>query len=174
MAVSLLKGETAIYAYIAGSELVLTVLSSQKWAALSETTYSWDTHEATTIWKLLDIQSGAQTVLPYDGDVVTEVAWAGPTNTSIIYLNSTAGDIPGGVTMYTADVLSPNQTTLVASLDAQYAGLKAVNTPSGGIAWLANAMAYANGSAYNEEMAETPLSTARFFEVSAPLPSTSF
>ncbi|KAL9050362.1 MAG: hypothetical protein Q9162_006676 [Coniocarpon cinnabarinum] len=130
----------------------------------SGASYSFDTHETTTIWKLLDIESGAQTVLPYDGDEVPELAWAGPTNTSIVYLNATAGDIPGGMTMYMADVLRPNDTTLVATLDAQYAGLKAVNTPSGGIAWLTNALAYANGSAYNEELAETPLSTARFYE----------
>ena len=81
-----------------------------------------------------------------------------------MYLNSTAGDIPGGSTLYVADVLSPNDTTLVASLDAPYQGLKATNTPSGGIAWLTNALAYANGSAYNEELASSSPSTGRLYE----------
>ena len=92
------------------------------------------------------------------------MVWVGPTNTSILYINSTAGGVQGGVTLYTSDVLTPNQTTMVASLDAQYQGLKAVNTPDGNINFIVNAMAYGNGTVYNEALAPTPYSTARFYE----------
>ena len=111
----------------------------------------------------MNTANGQQTVLPYDGDTVTEMVWVGPTNTSILYINSTAGDVQGGVTMYMSDVLSPNQTMMVASLDAQYQGLKAVNTPSG-VNFIVNAMANANGTVYNEALAPTAYSTARFYE----------
>lgn len=53
---------------------------------------------------------------------------------------------------------------LVASFPAPYSGLKAATTPSGDINFIFNVEAYPNGTAYNELLAETPLSTARFYD----------
>ena len=129
----------------------------------SETTYSFDEHEATTVWKLMNTETGDQTVLPWDGDVVSELAWVGPSNTSVLYINATAGDVEGGVTLYTSDVLSPDQNAYVGSLDAEYQGLKAVNTPNG-VNFVVNALAYPNGSAYNEALAASSPSTGRLYD----------
>jgi hypothetical protein len=35
---------------------------------------------------------------------VSEVVWVGDTDDSILYINSTNEQIPGGVTLYTADL----------------------------------------------------------------------
>lgn len=56
-------------------------------------------------------------------------------------------------------------STQVASLDAPFSGLKASNTPSGGINFVVYAKAYANnGSAYNEEFASTPATTGQLYD----------
>lgn len=72
-------------------------------ALFSSTAYNWTTHESSTTWQLLDVASGAITEAPFDSSV-SEVVWVGPTNTSILYINGTNDDVPGGVTLYTADV----------------------------------------------------------------------
>lgn len=56
-----------------------------------------------------------------------------------------------------------DDSTLVASLDAPYSGLKVAQAPSGDWHFLVNAMAYPNGTAVNPETEVTPLSTARFY-----------
>jgi hypothetical protein len=53
--------------------------------------------------------------------------------------------------------------TLIASMPAPYSGLKAVQTANGDINFLLNARAYLNGTAYNEEFDEEPVSTARIY-----------
>lgn len=53
---------------------------------------------------------------------------------------------------------------MVAALPAPYSGLKAVQTPSGDISFLVNCLAYANGSAYNEELVSTPHTTGRLYD----------
>jgi dipeptidyl aminopeptidase/acylaminoacyl peptidase len=55
-------------------------------------------------------------------------------------------------------------STLVASLNAPFQGLKAVKTESG-INFVVNALAYwNNGTAYNEELATTSLSTGQIYD----------
>lgn len=72
-------------------------------ALFSSSSYNWTTHESSTTWQLLDVASGAITEAPFDSSV-SEVVWVGPTNTSILYINGKNDDVPGGVTLYTADV----------------------------------------------------------------------
>jgi dipeptidyl aminopeptidase/acylaminoacyl peptidase len=52
---------------------------------------------------------------------------------------------------------------LIGSLPAPYAGLKAVKAANGDIHFLVYCQAYLNGTAYNADLEETPLSTARIY-----------
>lgn len=52
----------------------------------------------------------------------------------------------------------------MASIPAPLSGLKAALTPEGNINFLLNGQRYPNGTAYNEALAETPLSTARLYD----------
>ena len=80
-----------------------SVLILQDRALFSSTSYNWTTSEATTGWYFLDVESGNTTKAPF-GSEVSEVVWIGETEDSILYLNSSNEDIPGGVTLYTADL----------------------------------------------------------------------
>ncbi|KAH7121154.1 Alpha/Beta hydrolase protein [Dendryphion nanum] len=138
---------------------------SGEWGLFSSTRYNWTTHKAKTTWHLLNIANGNVTDAPFDSSV-SEVVWVGSTNTSILYVNGTNDKIPGGVTLYTADIgASSFSPTLVASLAAPFSGFKAVQTESGSINFIANTLSYwNNGSAYNEELATKPRSTGQFYD----------
>jgi hypothetical protein len=69
----------------------------------SEQKYNWTTAKSTTTWYFLDTKTGNTTKAPF-GSVVSEVVWVGDTDDSILYINSTNEKIPGGVTLYTADL----------------------------------------------------------------------
>lgn len=49
------------------------------------------------------LSTGEVTDLPFSDDV-SEMVWVGPTDTSVLYVNGTNENIPGGVTLYTADL----------------------------------------------------------------------
>ncbi|KAF2186446.1 alpha/beta-hydrolase [Zopfia rhizophila CBS 207.26] len=138
---------------------------SGEWALFSSTSYDWEKHKASTSWHLLNVASGNITKAPFGSDV-DEVVWVGPSNTSILYINGSNVEIPGGVTLYTADLGANNfSPTLVASLDAPFAGLKAVKTESGSINFIVNSLAYwNNGSAYNPELVSEPLSSGQLYD----------
>ncbi|KAM0710499.1 hypothetical protein Q7P35_002862 [Cladosporium inversicolor] len=138
---------------------------SGEWAVYTSTNYSFAEAASSTTWKLLNIKTGDISDLPFTSDV-SEIAWVGSTNTSVLYLNGTNDEVPGGVTLWTTDLAeSPIVGTQVASLAAPFSGLKASTTSSGGINFLVNAKAYANnGSAYNEELASTPASSGRLYD----------
>jgi hypothetical protein len=53
--------------------------------------------------------------------------------------------------------------TLLGSLPAPYAGLKAAQAANGDIHFLMYCKAYENGTAYNEELVEEPLSSALIY-----------
>ena len=55
-------------------------------------------------------------------------------------------------------------STLVASLDAPFSGLKVANTSSGDLHFLVNALAYENGTAYNAETATAPRNSGRLYD----------
>jgi dipeptidyl aminopeptidase/acylaminoacyl peptidase len=138
---------------------------SGEWAVYTSTNYSFAEGASSTTWKLLNINTGDISDLPFDSDV-SEIVWVGSTNTSVLYLNGTNDDVPGGVTLWTTDLAeSPIVGIQVASLAAPFSGLKASTTSSGGINFVVNAKAYANnGSAYNEELASTPASSGRLYD----------
>ncbi|SMR45687.1 unnamed protein product [Zymoseptoria tritici ST99CH_1E4] len=138
---------------------------SGEWAVYSSTNYSFESHKQSLTWKLLHLSTGEISDLRLSA-AASEIVWVGPTDTSVLYLNSTNDQAPGGVTLWTADMAqSPLQRTLVASLPAPYAGLKATRTPSGDINFIVNCLAYANnGSAYNPKLASTPSHTGRLYD----------
>ncbi|KAL8996739.1 MAG: hypothetical protein Q9169_003809 [Polycauliona sp. 2 TL-2023] len=135
---------------------------SDDFAIYTSTNYSFEDKEATTVWQQLDLKSGAFSSWSTDSNI-TEVVFVGPTNTSILYINSTneAGD--GGVSLYTADATRLSSAKLAASLSAPFSGLKAAAAPSGDIHFLVYALAYPNGTEYNEDLEETPASTGRIY-----------
>ena len=57
----------------------------------------------------MNLGSGDVQELPFNGDEVSEIVWVGPTNTSVLYLNGT-GDVPGGVSLWMADLAQPSAT----------------------------------------------------------------
>lgn len=69
----------------------------------SSAKYNWTAQKTSTTWQLLHVTSGNVTEAPFDSEV-SEVVWLGSTNTSILYINGTNEEVPGGVTLYTADI----------------------------------------------------------------------
>ncbi|KAF1985225.1 hypothetical protein K402DRAFT_335047 [Aulographum hederae CBS 113979] len=112
---------------------------------------------------LLNLATGEIKPINLSTSDASEVLWLGPKSTSILYLNATNDDVPGGVTLWTSDVLALDQKTKIASFDAPYSGLKAVVTDSGDIKFVVNCLAWENGTAYNELTATTPASTGRLY-----------
>ena len=74
-----------------------------EWAVYTSTNYSFETHEAATTWKLLNLNTGDISDLPFSDDV-SEMVWVGSTNTSVLYLNGTNDAVPGSVTLWTVDL----------------------------------------------------------------------
>jgi hypothetical protein len=79
------------------------VLTRQDRALFSETKYNWTTAKSTSTWYFLDTKTGNTTKAPF-GSAVSEVVWVGDNDDTILYINSTNEHIPGGVTLYTADL----------------------------------------------------------------------
>jgi len=67
------------------------------------------------------------------------------------------------VSIYSADANNLSGATLVSSLPAPYSGLKAKRSPTADIHFLLYASAWPNGTAYNENLAEKPRSSARVY-----------
>ncbi|EDU43657.1 dipeptidyl-peptidase V precursor [Pyrenophora tritici-repentis Pt-1C-BFP] len=133
-------------------------------ALFSETKFNWTTEKASTAWYFLDTESGNVTKAPFGSDA-SEVVWVGDTEDSILYVNASNAEIPGGVTLYTADLSGDSfEPKLVASLHAPLSGIKAVKTDSG-INFVGNCLAYeSNGTAYNPELVSAPKSSGRLYD----------
>ncbi|KAL5119418.1 Prolyl oligopeptidase [Pleosporales sp. CAS-2024a] len=133
-------------------------------ALFSETRYNWTTAKTTTAWYFIDTKTGNTTKAPFNS-AVSELVWVGHTEDSILYINATNEKIPGGVTLYTADLGTDTfAPKLVASLGAPFSGLKAAKTASGDINFVVNTLAYHNnGSAYNPELASKQKSTGQLY-----------
>lgn len=69
----------------------------------TETKFNWTSEKSSTSWYFLDTATGNVTKAPF-GSAVSEVVWVGDTEDSILYLNSSNAEIPGGVALYTADL----------------------------------------------------------------------
>ncbi|KAL4779279.1 putative dipeptidyl-peptidase 5 [Aspergillus varians] len=130
-------------------------------AVFSASQYSFETHERSATWSLLDLQSGEITLLTNDSNV-SEVVWL--TDSTVLYINGTNAQIPGGVELWVSTVPNFGSGYKAASLPAAFSGLKAVTTESGDINFVAYGQSYPNGTAYNEELAATSLTTARIYD----------
>ena len=128
----------------------------------TSTNYSFDESEATTVWEQLDLNTGDISTWSTDSNI-SEVVFVGPSDTSILYINATNEEGDGGISLYTADATDLLSANLIASLPVPFAGLKATSTKSGDIHFLVYALAYPNGTGYNEDLAETSPSTARIY-----------
>lgn len=69
----------------------------------TSTTYDWDAHKTTTVWNTLNLTSGDIALL-YNGSDISEILFAGPNATSIIYINGTNEEDDGGISLYAGDV----------------------------------------------------------------------
>nr|AAB67282.1 secreted dipeptidyl peptidase [Aspergillus fumigatus] len=134
---------------------------SGKVAVFSTSQYSFETHKRTSWWSLLDLKTGQTKVLTNDSSV-SEIVWL--SDDSILYVNSTNADIPGGVELWVTQASSFAKGYKAASLPASFSGLKAAKTKSGDIRFVAYGQSYPNGTAYNEELATAPLSSARIYD----------
>jgi len=53
----------------------------------------------------MKLDTGEISDLPFMENV-SEILWVGSTSTSVLYVNSTNENVPGGVTLWTADLAS--------------------------------------------------------------------
>ncbi|KAJ5669067.1 hypothetical protein N7462_010137 [Penicillium macrosclerotiorum] len=137
---------------------------SGKFALFSASVYSFDTHKSSTTWSLLDLDSGKVSQLTDDSNV-SELIWLGSDDSSLLYINSSNAEIPGGVELWISDMADFSKSQYkAASLPASFSGLKTALTKSGNIHYLLYAPSYGNGTAYNEELVATPLSSARIYD----------
>ncbi|PLB35375.1 dipeptidyl peptidase DppV [Aspergillus candidus] len=130
-------------------------------AIFSSSQYSFKSHESSASWSLLDLKSGKITPLTDDSNV-SEVVWL--SDKSLLYINGSNADIPGGSELWVSDVSKFGSGYKAASLPAAFSGLKIAATKKGEINFIANAKSYPNGTAYNEELAAKALSTARIYD----------
>ncbi|KAE8383409.1 putative dipeptidyl-peptidase 5 [Aspergillus bertholletiae] len=132
-------------------------------AFFSQSQYSFETHKTTSQWNVLDLKSGNIKLLTNDSDV-SEIVWLGSDDSTVLYVNGTNADIPGGVELWVSDISDFANGYKAASLPAAFSGFKVVNTPSGDVRFVAYAESWANGTAYNEELVAKPLSSARIYD----------
>lgn len=71
-------------------------------ALFSSKQYSFDAHESSTSWHLMDLKNGATSLLTNDPNV-SEMLWLGSNNSGLLYINATNAQIPGGVELWVAD-----------------------------------------------------------------------
>ncbi|KAI1303321.1 dipeptidyl-peptidase V [Xylaria venustula] len=136
---------------------------SGDFALFTVSNYTFETKAHASWWNKLDLNTGKVSTW-YDGTDISEVVFVGPKDTSIIYINGTNAEEDGGISLYSADANNLKGAKLIASLPAPYSGLKARQTKSGDINFLVYTKAYPNGTAYNENLAETPASTGRLYD----------
>ncbi|PLB48971.1 alanyl dipeptidyl peptidase [Aspergillus steynii IBT 23096] len=136
---------------------------SGKLAVFSTSQYSFDSHKGSSWWSLLDLKSGNIKPLTNDSNV-SEILWLGTDDSTVLYVNGTNAEVPGGVELWVSQISDFAKGYKAASLPGPLSGFKAVTTRSGDVKFVAYAESYANGTIYNEELAETPLSTARIYD----------
>ncbi|KAF7718947.1 Dipeptidyl-peptidase 5 [Penicillium ucsense] len=137
---------------------------SGKWAVFSTSEYSWAEHQTSSAWNVMDLSTSKISVLTNDSSV-SEVTWMGTDESTLLYINGTNAEIPGGVELWIADVNSFEKSRYkAASLPAPFSGLKTAKTAEGDYNFLVYAESYPNGTAYNAELATAPLSTARIYD----------
>lgn len=71
-------------------------------ALFSSEQYSFDTHESSVSWHLMNLKNGATSLLTNDPNVL-EMFWLGSSNSGLLYINATNAHIPGGVELWVSD-----------------------------------------------------------------------
>ncbi|ORY16945.1 Alpha/Beta hydrolase protein [Clohesyomyces aquaticus] len=130
--------------------------------------YSFDNQSSSRAYKLLDLESGDVTDWALNSVEVTDVVWLPGTKTGILYINGTNVDTTGGVSIWVGDAMNLPASTLVASLNAPFSGLKVASTSSGDIHFLVNSLAYSNGTAYNPKLGPIPRHSGRLYSDTYP------
>lgn len=69
---------------------------------------------------MIDLESGEVTTLTDDGDI-EEIIWLGSDSSTLLYINSTNAQIPGGVELWIADT-SDFSNSLVQTFNDVSAG----------------------------------------------------
>lgn len=124
----------------------------------------------TAFWNYLNLTTSDVSTWYLD-TAISEIVFVGPKSTSILYINSTNEATDGSIGLHTVDVSSlVSSATLVATLPAPFAGLKAVQASCGNIQFLLYCRANTDGSAYNPVTAVDPASvggsSARMYDTS--------
>ncbi|EKV05244.1 Dipeptidyl-peptidase 5 [Penicillium digitatum Pd1] len=133
-------------------------------ALFSTSEYSFETHVTSSWWSLLDLETGKVTQLTNDSNV-SELTWLGSTDSGLLYINGTNAETPGGTEIWVSDTSDFTTSAYkAASLPARLSGLKTATTTSGDINFLVYGESWPNGTAYNEELAAKPLSSARIYD----------
>lgn len=134
--------------------------SSGKTAIFRVSQYDFEEHAGSAQWNTLDVQSGKVRLLTDDSNV-SEVAWVD--DKTILYVNGTNADIPGGVELWVTDVKDFTKGYKAVSIPAPLGNLK-IASHENGITYLLSGKAYQNGTAYNPESVIEPYSTARVYD----------
>lgn len=79
------------------------LIALQNVALFSASQYSFDTKEKSSSWNLLNLKTGDITLLTDDANV-SEIVWLGGDDTSLLYINGTNAEIPGGVELWVSSV----------------------------------------------------------------------
>lgn len=69
----------------------------------STSQYSFDSHKSSAWWSLLDLKSGDIKPLTNDSNV-SEIVWLGTDDSTVLYVNGTNADIPGGVELWVSQI----------------------------------------------------------------------
>jgi hypothetical protein len=88
--------------------MLTSLLLFKTLAAFTSTGYSFETHKTSTVWNLMDLSTGEISLL-YNGSEISEMIWIGPTDTSVLYVNGTNGEVNGGVELWVSDTSSFEQ-----------------------------------------------------------------
>ncbi|KAF2750345.1 hypothetical protein M011DRAFT_492573 [Sporormia fimetaria CBS 119925] len=126
--------------------------------------YSFEEESSTSAWQLLDVKTGEISNVSLSTSEVSEILWIPGTETGILYVNATNEEVPGGVTLWMGDLMKPEENKMVASLDAPYNGFKLAKTAAGDLHFVANTLAYPNGTAFNPETATKPKHSGQLYE----------
>ncbi|EER27874.1 Dipeptidyl-peptidase V precursor, putative [Coccidioides posadasii C735 delta SOWgp] len=125
--------------------------------------YSFEKHETTkNEWDVIDLESSKITTLT-DDENVSEIVWLGR-GTEILYINSTSSETPGGCEIWVSDIKDFSKAYKAAAFPGPLSGLKAVLTRSGDVKFVTYGQSTTDGTLYNPETAEKPLSTARIYD----------
>ncbi|RPB00833.1 hypothetical protein L873DRAFT_744933 [Choiromyces venosus 120613-1] len=123
--------------------------------------YSFDTHNSSSSWNLLNLDNGDTTVL-FSDSTVQEIVWLD--DESLLYINGTNSEIKGGSELWIAKHSKPSEGYKAASLPAPVSNLKTVSPPDKPVNFVVSALAYPNGTIYNPESAPKKLDTGLIYE----------